>query len=360
MLDLDAPRNDVGRSPLPQPRGALSAFLVEHLQQDVHDLGAAPEPEDDPVTGEDAALALYLLYELTYRGVAGVRDDWEWHPDLIRVRGRLERAFEARLRDEVGPVAAPTDVVDHLQGLLTEGGGRSVSAWVEDCGDLTHVREEAVHRSAWQLKEADPHSWAIPRLHGRPKAALVEIQADEYGNGVQKDIHAELYALTMDRLGLDNRYGAYLDHLPGATLSTVSLVSLFGLHRRWLGAVVGHLAVFEMASPATMGRHSAALRRLGFDEWTRLFYDTHVVADAHHQTVAAVDLAGGLVEQDPRYAADIAFGAAALEFVEATFTERVLGTWEAGRSSLRQPLPPCDRAPGQEAEPVPADDPREG
>ena len=49
------------------------------------------------------------------------------------------------------------------------------------------TREQALEllalRSVYTLREADAHSWAIPRLTGRPKAALVEIQADEYGGG---------------------------------------------------------------------------------------------------------------------------------------------------------------------------------
>ena len=44
-----------------------------------------------------------------------------------------------------------------------------------------------------------------------PKAALVEIQADEYGGGRAERIHAQLFADAMDALGLDSRYGAYLD-----------------------------------------------------------------------------------------------------------------------------------------------------
>ena len=71
-----------------------------------------------------------------------------------------------------------------------------------------------MHRSAYQLKEADPHSWAIPRLSGAPKAALVEIQADEYGGGRPERMHARLFADAMDAMGLDPAYGAYLDHLP--------------------------------------------------------------------------------------------------------------------------------------------------
>jgi hypothetical protein len=346
--------------PLPQPRGPVSRFLVEHLVVAPHDLPVWPTTDDDPLEGEDTHLSLYLLYELAYRGVEGVDERWEWHPDLLRLRAQLEERFTLALTDAVGGLPTVDDVTTFLQELTTPGDGPSIGAWVEERGQLHHLREQAVHRSAWQLKEADPHSWAIPRLAGRPKAALIEIQADEYGEGVEGDIHAELYALTMARLGLSARPNDYLDVLPGLTLATVNLVSMFGLHRRWVGAAVGHLAVFEMSSVTTMARYASALRRLAFDPWTVLFYDTHVVADAHHQTVAATDLAGGLVEQDPSRAADVVFGALALSHLEGRLTERVLTAWEEGRPSLLAPLPEVEVAPGQQVEHVPAADPRPG
>ncbi|MBY5164222.1 iron-containing redox enzyme family protein [Nitriliruptoria bacterium AS10] len=349
-----------GPSPVPEPRGVATAALLDHLAGRPGGTYAGPLPQDDPVTGEDAALALYLCYELHYRGIEGVDDGWEWDPGLLAMRAELERRFLARVRELVGEVPDVGDITAFLKSQFAgHGEARSVSAWCEQHGELVHLREQAVLRSPYQLKEADAHTWAIPRLHGIPKAALVEIQADEYGQGVAKDVHAELFALTMERLGLEPAYGAHLDLVGATTLSGVSLVSLFGLHRRWRGAAVGHLALFEMASPPIMATLSAALRRLGFDEWTRLFYDTHVVADAHHQTVAAEALAGGLVQQDPRLARDVAFGALALEALEALATDETLDAWEAGRSALRQPLPTIDAAPGQEAEPVPAEDPRD-
>ena len=46
-------------------------------------------------------------------------------------------------------------------------------------------------------------------------------------------MHATLFADTMREIGLDDRYGTYLNAIPGVTLSTVNLVSLLGLHRRW-------------------------------------------------------------------------------------------------------------------------------
>ena len=137
-----------------------------------------------------------------------------------------------------------------------------------------------MHRSAYQLKEADAHTWVIPRLRGAAKAAAVSIQYDEYGAGETAAMHAELFAVTMEGLGLDASFGAYVDLLPGTTLATDNLTSLFGLHRRWRGACVGHLALFEMTSIVPMGRYAQALTRVGAPAAAREFYDVHVQADA--------------------------------------------------------------------------------
>jgi hypothetical protein len=192
-----------------------------------------------------------------------------------------------------------------------------------------------VHRSAYQLKEADPHTWAIPRLFGDAKAALVRLQADEYGNGITRAMHAELFAETMAGMGLDATYGAYVDCLPGSTLATVNLISLFGLHRALRGALVGHLTIFEMCSVVPMGRYGAASTRLGFAPTTRDFYDVHVVADEEHQHIALYDLAGSLARDEPSVADDILFGARATLGTEARFAAHVIEAWSRGTSSLR-------------------------
>jgi hypothetical protein len=80
-------------------------------------------------------------------------------------------------------------------------------------------------------------------MWGRPKSALVEIQLDEYGGGRPGLSHAELFAATLRAAGLDDTYGAYLDHVPGVTLATTNLISLFGSQRRLVPALVGHLAL---------------------------------------------------------------------------------------------------------------------
>ncbi|MEP6697223.1 MAG: iron-containing redox enzyme family protein [Pseudonocardiales bacterium] len=329
------PPYQLAAAPLPAPRGPFTDWLWHHLRQPPHDIGRPPPLADDPLYGDDSALGLYCLYELHYRGFPDVDDRWEWDPTLLAVRAHVEAAFDERVRQEVGPLAPSADVPAALHQLLNGPGGPSLSAYVAEIGTLQQLREYAVHRSAYQLKEADPHTWALPRLTGGAKAAMVEIQADEYGQGFERDMHQTLYALTLTELGLSPAYHAYLGLLPGSTLATTNLVSYFGLHRRLRGALVGHLAVFEMTSVEPMGRYAAALRRHGFGPAARHFYEVHVVADAHHQQVAGTALAGGLAAQEPALARDIVFGAHAVTAIEANFSRHLLTSWQADATSLR-------------------------
>ncbi|MFP5256275.1 MAG: iron-containing redox enzyme family protein [Acidimicrobiia bacterium] len=325
---------------LPAPRGPVTEALLDHLRLPVHEVPALPEALDDPITGEDSPLALHVLYELHYRGFAGVDEAWEWEPSVLRERQRLERAFEARLAELAGPVPlglSADDTRTSLLELAAEDEDASLSAQVAREGTLDQVRELLVHRSAYQLKEADPHTFGIPRLSGRGKAAMVEIQRGEYGDGRPDEVHATLFARAMEELGLDAAYGAQLDRIPGVSLSTGNLISLFGLHRRWRGALVGHLALFEMCSVGPMGRYLAALERLGFGGGPAArFYEAHVVADAYHAVVALEDMVGGVLEEEPVLGGEVVFGARALGAVEGAFSAHVRRAWAAGRSSLRR------------------------
>jgi len=324
---------------LPEPRGEISEHLLASMVKPVHPLlspvVAAPA---DPLCDEDLQLALYLCYELHYRGLPGVADQWEWEPSLLALRRDLEACFEAAL-DAAVPrppaPAAPEEMDLALRAIADADDAPSLSTHLEREATLEQVLEFVAHRSAYQLKEADPHSWGLPRMYGPPKAAMVLIQADEYGGGDPARIHAQLFANTMEALGLDSSYGAYVGHLPAVTLATVNLMSLFGLHRRWRGAIVGHLALFEMESSIPNRRYAHGLRRLGCDERATEFFDEHVMADAVHEAVAAVDLAGGLARQQPALATDILWGAATCVALDGRFARHTLEAWEGGVSSLR-------------------------
>jgi hypothetical protein len=165
---------------------------------------------------------------------------------------------------------------------------------------------------------------------------MVEIQADEYGGGVAARMHSELFAGLMAALGLDPAYGALWDDAPAVAFASVNSMSLFGLHRRWRGAALGHLTAVEMTSSEPSRRYSAGLRRLGFDERVTLFYDEHVEADAVHEQIASVDMCGALVEEEPALAADVLFGAACSLAHDRLAAVHVLDAWNGGRSALRR------------------------
>ena len=316
----------------------MSHAVIKALSHETSDFKAPRVRTNDVLTDEDLQLALYCCYEMHYQGFAHVDDDWEWSPSLLKFRGELETTFEKDLRaalsDDGGATAA--DVPDALWQMSRDN-GFSLSAWLQKHGTRFHARELAIHRSGYQLKEADPHTWAIPRLNGRAKAAIVRIQSDEYGGGEAAAMHSSLFADAMGALDLDPTYGAYLDFLPAVTLATTNLISMFGLHRRLRGALVGHLASFEMNSVGPMARYSAWLDSLGVPRRGRRFYDVHVEADEEHQYVAVDELVGGLLETEPDQAGAVLFGAKAVAFVERVFADHVVSAWKGDRTSLWTP-----------------------
>lgn len=335
----------------PSARGDVSALVlatiaatVESAQDGLARLGAvtraAVAGTPDILHDDDLQLALFCLYELHYSGIDGAGDDWEWNPDLLRVRQCIEAAFEARVRDEVDlgdlPGTTSEAVCAELFRLTGDDSGPSMSRFVSKSASNDQLREFLVHKAVYQLKEADPHTFAIPRLTGRSKAALVEIQADEYGNGLPARMHSALFARTMRELGMDDTYGAYLDVTPAITLASNNLMSLFGLNRRLRGAIVGHLAAYEMTSSQPNRLYSRGFRRHGYGENATEYFDEHVEADAVHEQIAGRDMAGGLVEEDPRLLPDVLFGAAAGLAVDTLMTRHIMDAWESGGSSLRR------------------------
>lgn len=343
---------DLGRPlPLPAPRGVLSTALVALLRGPVDDDRAtalrdevarvlSTRPAATPVSeDEDLQLSLFCLYELHYRGIEGVDDRWEWSPGLIGARHLVEELFEAELRARVAvpqlPEPAAPAVAAALFALAAQDTGPSLARFVAKEATDDQLRELLVQRSLYQLKEADPHTWAVPRLAGAPKAALVEIQTDEYGGGRPESMHSALFATVMRGTGLDDTYGAYVDSVPATTLASVNMMSMFGLQRRLRGAIVGHLAAFEMTSSIPNRLYGNGFRRLGYDATVTRYFDEHVEADAVHEQIAGRDLAGRLAEQDPALLGDIMFGAAACLTVDGWAASHMLDSWKAGASSLR-------------------------
>ncbi|MCX4967890.1 iron-containing redox enzyme family protein [Streptomyces sp. NBC_00654] len=326
---------------VPTSRGPLSAGLFAALASPRQappgvDGAAAADPY-----GEDLQLALYVLYELHYQGFADVAEDREWDPVLMPLRRALEQRFLGALRADVRSGRSTDVVFGELLVEPTDPRG-GIAHHLEHEGVLWQIREYAALRSLYHLKEADPHAWVIPRLRGRAKAGMVAIEYDEFGAGRAEDIHAQLFTELMDDLGLNTRYGHYVEAAPAPALAVVNVMTLFGLHRALRGALVGHFACVEVTSSPGSRRLAAAMRRSGAGPAAERFYTEHVEADAVHEQVVRREVIGGLLAEEPHLDSEVAFGADATVHLERRLASHLLNAWRTGRSALRNGVGAAD------------------
>jgi Iron-containing redox enzyme len=324
---------------LPRPRGPFSEHVFAQL------VAAEPTPtlfeatSVDVLSDEDAQIALWALYELSYRGFEDVDPDHEWSPALLTTRAQVERSFEQALRDltraSVDGAARETEgVAAQVTALIGADEGARLAQFLQRRASREQYQEFLVQRSIYHLKESDPHAFGIPRLDGAAKVALAELQYDEFGAGRLDRLHSTLFARALEGAGLDPAYGAYIDVVPAATLAVNNAMSLFALHRRLRGALMGHLAAFESTSSLPCKRFAGGAERLGYDDRVTGYFDEHVEADAVHEQLAVRGICQRLVEAEPALHDDVLFGVAACLQLEARSGRFMLDAWTEGRSSL--------------------------
>jgi hypothetical protein len=315
LLDVTAP---------PKPRGLLSDRVLARLGDQPASGAELPGPESD----DDAAITLWTLHELSYGGLEDVDDDAERDPELFRVRCLLEDDLERRLRSR-WPGVPDVDLAGGFFDWVAGHDGPSLARHVQTTATEEQVLDLLRVRSVYHLKEADPTSWVIPRLTAGPKAALVELQYDEYGAGDPERLHHALWARGMQASGLRAETGAYVDEAPVEVLEQNNALSMFGLQRRLRGAALGHLAAFEATSSLPSRRMVQGLERLGFPPEMVGYYAEHVEADAVHEQVALRDVCLRLVEEEPGLEPDVWFGAWACLDLEDSVARRLLDAWGA-------------------------------
>lgn len=328
---VPAPATAASAPPLPRACGSLSDAVITALASG-RTAGLPAVPDSTEPLGRDLQLALYTLYELHYRGFDGVDAELEWDPEILRMRRDLEGLFLEHLRGAVEPGDDPVAEMDAMSVEATSGTGPSW--YFKDEGTWDQIREYFAHRSLYHLKEGDPHAFVIPRLQGQAKASFVAVEFDEFGGGRGDRVHQQLWADLMSAAGLDPSYLGYIDRVSAETLSTVNLMSMFGLHRSLRGAAIGHFAAIEITSSPGSARLVAGLRRMNAPEECVHFYAEHVEADAVHEQVMRHDVVGDLVGREPELAADIVFGMRALDYLDDLAAEKMLAAWKRGDSSL--------------------------
>jgi len=311
----------------PKGRGSLSEIVFESMRRPSTSWSAVLRtlPDDD----DDVQITLWALYELHYRGFEDVDDALEWQPQLIELRRSLEAGFEQELRDRAPAHGPDGDFADAFFTVVADHDGPSLARYVQRDANREQVLELLRLRSIYHLKESDPTAWLVPRLPNSTKAALMELQFDEYGCGDPSALHAELFARGMDACGLRPEYGAYVDDAPVEVLEENNAMSLFGLNRRLRGAALGHLAAFEVTSSVPSRRIAQGMARLSLPDAMIGYYTEHVEADAVHEQLSVRTICGSLLDQEPGLRDDMFFGAFTCLDLEDRFARRMLEAWAA-------------------------------
>jgi hypothetical protein len=317
---------------IPPPCGPLSTRVVEVMS------GRRPSLEVTSGQGSvlddrDVQLALWLIYELSYRGFDGVDLALEWDPDLVRLRLQLEQAVEHELRTATqarveNALENGGDVGDLLLQMVQDDQGPPLAAYLRRDATLPQLQDFLRERSVQQLKESDPQAFLLPRLRGEAKVALAELQYDEFGAGRPERLHQTLYAQSLVAAGLDPGYGAYVADVSAMSLASTNVMSMFGLNRRLLAAGCGHFAAFEASSAIPSRRIAAGLDRVGLVA-AAPYFDEHVEADAVHEQIAARDVCGALVADDPGCLPEVLFGAACVLHIDALSATELMTRWAA-------------------------------
>lgn len=311
---------------LPLPKGDLSNALVKYFSSsgDVHTADLA---NVEPANQLDFHLSLWMLYELHGGGFTDVPASEEWNPELIALRNGLEAQFERDLRSRFTDPKLPEPFANALFDYIKNFDGVSIAQFVKSKANEDQVRELLMYRSIYHLRESDPMAWATPRLPYGPKAALAELQYDEFGQGKRERLHAQIFARGMSDLGLDDTYGGYITKAPVEIIELNNAMSFFGLHGRLLGASLGHLAAFEATSSGPSRKMAQGLTRLGFPESFVDYYEEHVEADAVHEQLAIRMICEPLAQDDPVMRSNIVFGAFTCMDLENRFASRLLEKW---------------------------------
>lgn len=311
----------------PKGRGTLSDLLFAAMRSGSTDFGQALRTlaDDDA----DLQICLWALYELHYRGFEDVDDSLEWHPELIELRRSLESSFEHELRARRPELTIDGPFEEAFFDVVAAHDGASLAAFVQRHADAEQALEILRMRTIYHLKEADPTAFVVPRLGTRPKAALMELQFDEYGGGRADRLHAGMFTRGLEACGLRSEYGAYIDDVPVEVLEDNNAMSLFALNRRLRGAALGHLAAFEATSSLPSRRMAQGLERLGLAPEMVAYYTEHVEADAVHEQLAVRTICGALLQEEPMLRDDVFFGAFTCLDLEDRFARRMLDQWAA-------------------------------
>lgn len=238
--------------------------------------------------------------------------DWRGAFDREMQMLRLEGGFLDELRGEVQDRLAdvpdtPDAFVAWFEALDAHGPGQNhpLFAWLAETATEGQMRWFLTQEAAGEAGFDDLVALTQVKLPLGAKLELAGNYWDEMGRGQYRGIHTLLLTELIERM----RIAPEIDLTVWESLALANAMTAMATTRRYAWLSVGALGVVELTAPWRCEHVSAGLKRLGYGQRERLYYDLHSHIDVKHSRTWNEHALKPLVAEDPRRARFIAEGA---------------------------------------------------
>jgi hypothetical protein len=236
------------------------------------------------------------------------RKDFDRNMQMLRLEGAFLDELRAEVVDDLDSVPEePEAFVAWFEALKDNGPGQNhpLFAWLAETATEGQMRWFLTQEAAGEAGFDDLVAYTQVKLPLGPKLELAENYWDEMGRGQHRGIHTLLLRELVEIM----RIQPEIDTTVWESLALANAMTAMATTRRYAWLSVGALGVVELTAPWRCVHVSAGLKRLGYGQRERLYYDLHSKIDVKHSATWNENALKPLVEEDPRRARFIAEGA---------------------------------------------------
>lgn len=239
-------------------------------------------------------------------------EDWAAVLDAETAMRRAEGQWIEAERATVASraAAAPTDAdgfVAWFETLLETGAGQGdvLFPWLAEHATLADLRWYLLQEIAGEAGFDDLVALTQVKLPPRAKLELARNYWDEMGRGNLAGMHGPM----LDALARTLDLAPTIETTVAESLALANSMIAFATSRRYVWQSVGALGVIELTAPARSAAVAKGLRRLGYGDKDRRYFDLHAVLDVKHSAAWNAEALHPIVSQHPEAARHLAEGA---------------------------------------------------
>jgi hypothetical protein len=293
-------------------------MLTERLRRALTGSVGSPDAETSP---HETAATLLDIYALHLSPIEELHQavEWQHHPGVAEVKGRLEQQFLARLQRN-DYLEHELDVATAFRRIAHEDRVPAVYEWLAQRATRAELSQFVAFEGGPDADFDDLVAICQLGLSGLPKMTLAANYWDEMGRGDFGSVHTELHRQMVGALALPTIRS---DELPLEALERKVLNGYLATNRSLHPELIGSLGLTECQAGPRCRRVIAAMKRLDVADAALPFYEEHAVADPRHGKDWIERAVIPLVEMHPSWGPRILRGAQWRATVNRSFFARM-------------------------------------